>query len=257
MLHENNVTTYAPVAVVNWTNEEGARFPPCMLGSGVWAEHFTTEYGHSRVDLAGISLGRQLKRIGYVGPELASFKTNPILAHFEVHIEQGPILDKASLPVGVVRGVQSMKWYNLKVVGREAHTGSTPMDRRSDALLGAAKMTVEANRIATTGHLAERGARATIAVINSSPQSINTIAGDVQMNLDLRSPFDEDVAEIERQCRESFARISKEHELSLTFDTIWTSPAVSFNETMKQCIRSSAAELKCNLELTSGAGHDS
>ena len=257
VLHENNITTYAPLAIVNWTNEEGARFPPCMLGSGVWAEQFTTEYGHSRTDLAGISLGDELKRIGYVGSEAASYKTNPILAHFEVHIEQGPILDQAQLPAAVVRGVQSMRWYNLRVVGREAHTGSTPMDRRSDALLGCAKMIVEANRIATTGELAERGARATIAVINSSPQSINTIAGDVQMNLDVRSPFDEDVIEIERQCRENFEKISKEHGLTLTFETIWTSPAVNFNETMKQCVRSSALELGCTLELTSGAGHDS
>jgi metal-dependent amidase/aminoacylase/carboxypeptidase family protein len=129
------------------------------------------------------------------------------------------------------------------------------MDRRSDALLGCAKMIVEANRIATTGELAERGARATIAVINSRPQSINTIAGDVQMNLDVRSPFDEDVVEIERQCRENFEKISKEHGLTLTFETI--SPAVNFNKTMKQCVRSSALELGCNMELTSGAGHDS
>jgi hydantoinase/carbamoylase family amidase len=257
VLHENNITTYAPLAIVNWTNEEGARFPPCMLGSGVWAEQFTTEYGHTRTDLAGISLGDELKRIGYVGSEAASYKTNPILAHFEVHIEQGPILDQAELPAAVVRGVQSMRWYNLRVVGREAHTGSTPMDRRSDALLGCAKMIVEANRIATTGELAKRGARATIAVINSSPQSINTVAGDVQMNLDVRSPFDEDVVEIERQCRENFEKISKEHGLTLAFDTIWTSPAVNFNETMKQCVRSSALELGCNMELTSGAGHDS
>lgn len=131
------------------------------------------------------------------------------------------------------------------------------MDRRSDALLGAAKMVVEANRIATTGDLAARGARATIAVINPSPQSINTIARDVQMNLDVRSPFDEDVAEIERQCRENFFKICDKHRLQIIFETIWTSPAVNFNEVMKQCVRSSALELGCSMELTSGAGHDS
>lgn len=81
-LHENNVTTYAPLAIVDWTNEEGARFPPAMLGSGVWAEQFTTEYGQSRTDLAGVTLGSELKRIGYVGKEAASYKSNPILAHF-------------------------------------------------------------------------------------------------------------------------------------------------------------------------------
>jgi len=250
VLHENNVTTYAPLAIIDWTNEEGARFPPAMLGSGVWAEQFSTEYGQTRTDLAGVSLGEELSRIGYVGSEDASFKTNPILAHFEVHIEQGPILDQAEEAAAVVRGVQSMKWYELRVIGREAHTGSTPMDRRSDALLGAAKMIVEANRVATTGELAERGARATIAVINATPQSINTISGDVKMNLDVRSPFDEDVEEIERLCRDAFQKISQEHGLQLTFDTIWTSPAVNFNETMKQCVRNSALEIGCRMELT-------
>lgn len=256
-LHENNVTTYAPLAIVDWTNEEGARFPPAMLGSGVWAEQFTTEYGQSRTDLAGVTLGSELKRIGYVGKEAASYKSNPILAHFEVHIEQGPILDQAEQAAAVVRGVQSMKWYNLIITGCEAHTGSTPMDRRSDALLGAAKMIVEANRIATTGALNARGARATIAVINSGPQSINTIAGSVQLNLDVRSPFDADVEEIERLCREGFGEIAAEHGLELRFETIWTSPAVDFNETMKACVRSAARDIGCEMELTSGAGHDS
>jgi len=228
-----------------------------MLGSGVWAEEFSTEYGQSRADLSGVSLGDELKRIGYIGSEKASWKSNPILAHFEIHIEQGPILDEAKEAAAVVRGVQSMRWYDIKVVGREAHTGSTPMERRSDALLGAAKMIVEANRIATTGELAARGARATIAVINSGPQSINTIAGEVQMNLDVRSPSDEDVEEIEKLCRNGFKKISEEHGLQLTFDTIWTSPAVNFNETMKACVRSAALEIGCKMELTSGAGHDS
>ncbi|TVY47795.1 N-carbamoyl-L-amino-acid hydrolase [Lachnellula occidentalis] len=256
VMHENNITTYAPLAVINWTNEEGARFAPAMLGSGVWAGQFTTEYGHARADVKGIKLGDELERIGYVGTEKSSWETNPILAYFEVHIEQGPILDKAQLPAALVKGVQSIAWYSLKITGREGHTGSTPMDRRSDALLGAAKMIVETNRIATTGELAARGARATIAVINSGPQSINTIAGDVQVNLDLRSPFDEDVVEIERLCREGFEEISKLHGLKLEFENIWTSPAVNFDKTMQQCVRESGLELGCTMELTSGAGHD-
>lgn len=123
ILHENNITTYAPFAVIDWTNEEGARFPPAMLGSGVWAEQFTTEYGHTRSDLEGKVLGEELKRIEYLGPEPCTYKAIPLLAYFEVHIEQGPILDKAESPAAVVKGVQSMRWYNLEVTGREAHTG--------------------------------------------------------------------------------------------------------------------------------------
>lgn len=255
-IHDNSITTYAPLAVINWTNEEGARFPPAMLASGVWAGEFTVEYGLSRADQQGQTIREELQKIGFQGPEPCSYKAVPLLAHFEVHIEQGPILDEAEQPAAVVKGVQSMRWYNLELTGRECHTGTTPMDRRQDALLGAAKMIVETNRIVTSGALAERGARGTIAVLNSKPQSINTIAGKVQMNLDIRAPLDEDVAEIERLCQESFAKISNESGLGLRFENIWTSPAVHFNPVMIQCVRESCHRQSCTIELVSGAGHD-
>lgn len=256
-MHENNITTYAPLAIINWTNEEGARFPPAMLSSGVWGGAFSTEYGHSRSDANGIKLKDELERIGFLGEIPCSYDANPLSAHFEVHIEQGPILDAAELPVGVVRGVQSIRWYNVDVVGREAHTGTTPMDRRSDALLGAAKMIVETNRFVTEGELASRGARATIAVINSSPDSINTISGKVRMGLDIRAPADEDVVKVEELCRARFQEICDEHGLKLGFDCFWTSPALHFDPVMVQCVRDSAKELGCEMELVSGAGHDS
>lgn len=255
-VHENGITTYAPLAIVNWTNEEGARFPPAMLGSGVWAEEFTVEYGLSRTDQHGRTIGEELESISFKGSDPCTYKAIPLLAHFEVHIEQGPILDEAEQPAAVVKGVQSMRWYNLEVTGRECHTGTTPMDRRQDALLGAAKMIVETNRITTTGALGERGARGTIAVINSSPQSINTIAGRVQMNLDVRAPLDSDVAEIESLCREGFAKIASEHGLDLKLENIWTSPAVHFDPVMVQCVKESCHEQQCTLEIVSGAGHD-
>ncbi|PSN62402.1 putative N-carbamoyl-L-amino acid hydrolase [Corynespora cassiicola Philippines] len=257
VLHTNSVTTYAPVAVVDWTNEEGARFSPAMLCSGVWGGAFTTQYAQSRQDPEGKILGDELKRIGYNGATPCSYEANPLLAHFEIHIEQGPILDIAEKPVGIVTGVQSIRWYNVGVQGREAHTGSTPMNRRSDALLGAAKMIVETNRIVTETEVAPRGGRATIAVINSSPQSINTIAGKVSLGLDIRAPADGDVELIEKQCREAFEMISKEHGLELTFDNFWISPAVNFDPVMLACIKQSAAELDCGMEIVSGAGHDS
>lgn len=109
ILHENKITTYAPLAVVDWTNEEGARFPPAMLCSGVWAEQFSVEYGHSRSDLSGTTLKQELERIEFLGSEPCTYRTNPLLAHFEIHIEQGPMLDEAEQPVAVVRGVQSMR----------------------------------------------------------------------------------------------------------------------------------------------------
>lgn len=258
-LHEHNITTYAPLAIIDWTNEEGARFPPAMLSSGVWAHAFTLPYGHGRTDLsdASITLGAELQRIGFLGTEACSYETNPLSAHFEVHIEQGPILDRAEEPVGVVTGVQSMRWYNIELVGAEAHTGTTPMDHRRDALLGAAQMIVETNRLSNTPGSTEKQTRMTIAVLNSSPQSINTIAGQVQMNLDIRSPGNGDVEAAEAECRSSFAKIAEAQGLELKFEMIWSSKAVVFDEVMVGCIRASAGELGCSRELTSGAGHDS
>lgn len=257
VIHVNNITTYAPIAVVNWTNEEGARFPPAMLCSGVWGGAFTPEWALARSDPEGKTLGEELKRIGYAGPTLCSYEANPLSAHFEVHIEQGPILDQAEQSAAIVKGVQSIKWYNIAIRGREAHTGTTPMDRRSDALLGVAKMIVETNRFVTEGEVAARGGRATIAVINSSPQSINTIAGSVEFGLDIRAPADSDVELIEGLCLARFNEICKEHGLQITVDNFWVSPAVLFDATMVNCVRESANEIGCSLELTSGAGHDS
>lgn len=256
VVHENNVTTYAPLAIVNWTNEEGARFPPAMLGSGVWGGEFTTEFGYKATSLDGTTMKQELDRIGYVGDVPCSYEANPLLAHFEVHIEQGPILDEAQKAVGIVKGAQSIRWYHVKVTGRAAHTGSTPMDRRSDALLAAAKMIVEVNRIVTTGELFTRGARGTIAVINALPQSVNTISGDVKMSLDIRSPHDEDVEKIESLCREAFERICSEHGTKVDLDCFWKSPATVFDPEMVNCVRESAREFDCSHEIVSGAGHD-
>jgi hydantoinase/carbamoylase family amidase len=257
VLHQHNITTYAPVAVVNWTNEEGARFPPAMLCSGVWGGEFSVEWAQSRSDPAGNTLGQELKKIGYLGSTSCSFEANPLVAHFEVHIEQGPVLDSVQQPAATVLGVQSMKWYNVEIRGREAHTGTTPMDRRSDTLLGAAKMIVETNKFVTNGLIFDRGGRATIAVINSMPQSINTIAGNVHLGLDIRAPTDSDVELIESHCRDEFAKICEEHGLSMTIDNFWTSPALNFDAKMVSCVRDSAAEIGCGMELVSGAGHDS
>lgn len=258
VLHQYKITTYAPVAVIDWTNEEGARFPPAMLCSGVWGGEFTVDWAHARADPEGRTLKEELQRIGYLGTVPCSYDANPLLAHFEVHIEQGPILDRAEQAAAVVKGVQSMRWYNVQITGREAHTGTTPMESRSDALLGAAKMIVATNKIVTEGAIFERGGRASIAVINSLPQSINTISGNVRLGLDIRAPADSDVKLIESLCKKQFQEICDEHGLKMEIDNFWVSPAVNFNPTMVQCVRESCNSVGCDsLELVSGAGHDS
>jgi len=258
-LHEHGVTTYAPLAIVDWTNEEGARFPPAMLSSGVWAGAFTLAYGHARTDLLdpSVTLKAELARTGFLGDEGCSHASNPLLAHFELHIEQGPILDRAQEAVGIVAGVQSMRWFRIEVVGAEAHTGTTPMECRRDALLGAARMIVAANELSTTEEAAAKQLRMTIAVVESAPQSINTIAGRVVMNLDIRAPADEDVEAAEAACRAAFAGIAEAAGLEVKVEGIWDSEALRFDEVMVGCVRAAAAEVGCEREITSGAGHDS
>lgn len=251
VIHEANVTTYAPLAVVNWTNEEGARFPPAMLGSGVWAGQFTLEHGQSRESVEGITMAKELERIEYLGSTPCSSQEYPLSAHFEVHIEQGTILDRAEKAVGIVTGAQSVRWFRLLLTGRAEHTGGTPMDNRSDALLVAAKMIVEVNKTAI-----ERGARATVSTAKSSPQSMNTIAGSVELGLDLRAPTDEEMDDLERTLKHSFDAINAEHGTSLDMEVVWDSKATHFDPEMVDCVRQSAKRIGCSDEMTSFIGHD-
>lgn len=251
VIHEANVTTYAPLAVVNWTDEEGARFPPAMLGSGVWAGQFTLEHGQSRESVEGITMAKELGRIGYLGSTPCSSQENPLSAHFEVHIEQGTILDRAEKAVGIVTGAQSVRWFHLSLTGRAEHTGGTPMDNRSDALLAAAKMIVEVNKIAI-----ERGVRATVSTAKSYPQSMNTIAGNVELSLDLRAPTDQDMDELERLLKTTFDAINTEHGTTLAMDVVWDSKATHFDPEMVDCVRQSAKEVGCSHEMSSFIGHD-
>lgn len=258
-VHDNDIKTYAPLAVVNWTNEEGARFPQAMCSSGVWAEEFPLSYVYGLKDGTGVTFKSELKRIGYQGEIECSYKHNPLLAHFEVHIEQGPLLDQAEKPAAVVTGVESIKWYYITISGRESHAGSTPMDQRQDALLGAAEIITAANRVVTDTSLqsGKLGARATVAWIESSPQSPNTIAGKVKISLDLRATTDADMAVVVKQCEEDFNKIADRLGVGFDMQHTWTSQEIKFDSSMVECIRQSAKDEGCDMELVSHIGHDS
>ncbi|KPI40106.1 N-carbamoyl-L-amino acid hydrolase [Cyphellophora attinorum] len=251
-VHEARVTTYAPLAVVNWTNEEGARFPPAMLGSGVWAGQFTLEHGQTRQSVTGETMKQELERIGYLGSTPCSNTDNPLSAHFEVHIEQGTILDGAEQPVGIIRGAQSVRWYRLVVTGRAEHTGGTPMDKRSDSLLVAAQMIVNVNEVAL-----RRNFRATVSTARSDPVSMNTIAGKVELSLDLRAPTDQDMEELESELKQAFSSISAKHGTEFSMDIVWDSRATYFDEQMVDCVRQAAISQGCEHEMMSYIGHDS
>src|SRR5216683_1655981 len=179
-LNDLGYETEAPIEIVAWTNEEGSRFSPAMVGSGVFAGVFDLAGGLGRPDnVSGALLGAELERIGFAG--LAPVGGRPVAAYFEAHIEQGPILEAAGLPIGIVTGAQGQRWYEITVTGQEAHAGPTPMPRRRDALVGAARMIDAVNQI---GHAHAPHACATVGFVQVSPNSRNTIPGRVFFTVD-------------------------------------------------------------------------
>src|SRR3954447_25020011 len=186
-LNDLGYETEAPVEIVAWTNEEGSRFSPAMVGSGVFAGVFDLDRALATRDntSAALTFGAELGRFGFAGPEPVGGRA--VRAYFEAHIEQGPILEAAGLPVGIVTGAQGQRWYEITVTCQEAHAGPTPMPRRRDALVGASRLVLEVNRIGLEN---QPYACATVGLIESSPNSRNTIPGKVFFTVDFRHPDD-------------------------------------------------------------------
>ncbi len=249
-LNDAGYETNAPVEVAVWTNEEGARFAPAMVASGVFAGAFDLDYALSRTDPEGKRFGEELQRIGYAGPEPVGFR---IGAYFEAHIEQGPILENREKTIGIVTGGQGQRWYEIDIVGMESHAGTTPMELRKDALVGAAELIVAARRIAT----ARENGRATVGVINSMPQSRNTIPGRVSMTLELRHPDDAVLTGMDREMRDEAERIAGAHGLEMKIEPIWYFPPQPFDPHCVEAVRRAAEKAGYPaMEIVSGAGHD-
>ena len=252
-LGDSSFQTNAPIEVINWTNEEGARFAPAMLASGTFAGVFTPDYAYSRQDRDGVSFATALDAIGYRGPE--PIGGHKLSAHFELHIEQGPILEAESRTIGVVTGVQSIRWYEATVTGLDGHAGATPMRLRRDALLGVARMIEAVNDVAMA-HAPD--AVGTVGLIESKPNSRNVVPGEVFFTIDLRHPDDSVVAEMDAEVRAALAIIAESDDLDLALEQTWESPAVHFDEGCIQAVRNAA--VACGFssrDLVSGAGHDS
>lgn len=217
------------------------------------------ETAHALKDDDGISLLEELERTGYLGTIECSFKENPLLAHFECHIEQGPKLDRAEEACAVVTGVESIMWYYITLHGKEGHAGSTPMNTRQDALLGAAKIIDCSNRIVTDPSLesGRLGARATVAWIQSEPQSLNTIASKVKIGLDLRATTDKDMAIVVSEIKSQFPLIASSLNLTMDLEHSWTSAGRDFDPKMRACLSTAAEEKGCKMQLVSHIGHDS
>lgn len=273
VLKDHHVETEYPVGVVNWTNEEGARFPISMVSSGVWAGKIPLEKAHGLRSVVGnerATMKSELERIGYLGSVKASPEGTPIAAHFELHIEQGPILESSQRKIGVVQGVQAYKWFTIDVKGRDCHTGTTNFANRADALLTASKLMLHSHRAAT-----KAGALASTGILTLQPGSTNTVPGIVRFSLDIRAAKDETVEIVEAECKDAFERIARGEDVGglqqgctpgLPCTVDWTtdsvSPAIKFHPDCISCVESAAHDLlgkekELTMPMTSGAGHDS
>jgi len=251
-LHEAGYETNAPIEIVNWTNEEGSRFAPAMLASGVYAGAFTTQFAFEREDRQGVTFVDALTSIGYRGPEPVG--QHKFGAMFELHIEQGPILEDEGKVIGVVQGVQGMRWYEVTVVGQDAHTGATPMYLRKNALLGVARLVDRIDAIAWKHAPAAVG---TVGLIEVKPNSRNVIPGEVFFTVDFRHPDEEALQVMEDEFRASLPEILDPLKLTFEEKRIWNSPAVKFAPELIDCVRKGVAKAGyANRDMVSGAGHD-
>jgi N-carbamoyl-L-amino-acid hydrolase len=253
-LNDRGITTKAPLEVVNWTNEEGCRFPPAMIASGVFAGVFDLEYGLSRKDHAGRAIGEELQRIGYAGERPVGQR--PVGALFELHIEQGPILEAEGQRIGIVTGAQGARWYDCAVTGAETHAGAAPMESRRDALRGAAALLEEIYRIA---HDRAPAGRATVGEFQAYPGSRNTVPGRVRFTVDLRHPDGNTMDAMDHALREVFeqARGRAAGGLEFQLEQIWYAPPVAFDPECIAAVRQAAGKLGLSArEIVSGAGHD-
>lgn len=251
-LNDLGYETEHPIEVAVWTNEEGARFPPAMIASGVFAGIFDLDYGLSREDRDGRTIGEELERIGYNGSEEVGGRD--IHAFFEVHIEQGPILEDAETTIGVVTDAQGLMWYDLTLTGVESHAGPTPMPLRKDALLGAARVTEAVNRIALDNAPFGCG---TVGMMDVFPNSRNVIPGRVGMTIDLRHP---DLAVLENMneaIEASVTAIAADIGLTAELERIFYYRPVHFDDSCVSAVREAGRDCGFSMrDMVSGAGHD-
>jgi len=251
-LNDLDVSTKHPIVVVNWTNEEGTRFAPAMLASGVFAGRHEQDWAYDRTDSDGKKFGDELKRIGWVGDEKVG--SRKMHAMFELHIEQGPILEAENKDIGVVTHGQGLRWIECKITGKESHTGSTPMHMRKNAGRGLALVTELVHEIAMKNQPNAVGA---IGHIDVYPNSRNIIPGQIVCTIDMRThlldKLQSMVAELEERAPKLCEEIGVEFECSIVgqFDP----PA--FDEGCVSAVREAAEELGySHMDIISGAGHD-
>jgi N-carbamoyl-L-amino-acid hydrolase len=251
-LNDLDIKTRHPIEICMWTNEEGSRFAPAMIASGVFAGAFTLEQALAMRDTDGKAFGEELDRIGYSGP--AKVGGRPIHALFELHIEQGPILEEEGTEIGIVTAANGQKWYEITITGVESHAGPTPMNRRKDALLGAARIVELVNRI---GHDHDPSACATCGMIEAYPNSRNVIPGRVFLTVDFRHPDGDKLITMDKALRAGLDDIAARTGVTLEVAMVADFPPLPFEASCVAAVRNAAAKLGySHRDITSGAGHD-
>jgi beta-ureidopropionase / N-carbamoyl-L-amino-acid hydrolase len=238
-LNDHGIQTEAPIEVAFWTNEEGSRFVPVMMGSGVFAKAFTLEHAYAAADTAGLTVKGELERIGYLGTEEPG--AHPLGSYFETHIEQGPVLEDHG-------------WYDCVVTGMEAHAGPTPMALRKDALQVATKLMQE---VVACAHRHPPHGRGTVGMVQVFPNSRNVIPGNVKFSIDLRNASDALCDAMDADIRAVAARLSAESGLSIVITPVSSYPAQPFHADCVDAVARAADKLGySNMRVVSGAGHD-
>lgn len=251
-LAEGRVRTRRPVEVVAWTNEEGARFSPSMMASGAVAGIFDVAYVYSRQDRDGLTFGDELARIGYKG-ERAN-RPGPIHAYLEPHIEQGPVLEAEGLPLAVVTGILGLKWMNVTLTGVQQHAGPSPMRRRHDAMVAAARIIHGVRDLALSYPDPVVG---TVGRIGALPGIINQVPGRVELSVDLRHPEPGGHEELGERALALIERVADEEGVEAKVDVFWTCPPVQFRPEMVNLIEAKVKMVGAPVRrLVSGAGHD-
>jgi len=249
-LNDASVRTRSPLEVASWTNEEGSRFVPTLMGSGVFAGVYALEDVLKNKDGDGISVGDALKAIGYRGEA----RPHKVAAYFEAHIEQGPVLEDTRTTIGVVQGALGQRWYDVVITGQDAHAGPTPMELRKDALLAAAELTLEVNRIATSFPDSARG---TVGHMQVKPNSRNVIPGEVRMSVDLRNARDSTLLAMKKDLTETADRIARARRVSLSLEEVVYFPPSEFAPELVARVRAAAQALGLShRDIVSGAAHD-
>ena len=252
-LNDHALTTEHPIELSVWCNEEGSRFPMAMMGSAVWSGRLPLDTAHGLTDRAGISVRHELERAGVAAD--APLSRQRVKASFEVHIEQGPVLEQKAKSIGIVTGVQHMSRHEVVVEGQEAHAGPTPMDMRRDPIRVLAELLPA---LYAAAEQRGRDARITFGFIETLPGSPNTVPGRLRFTVDVRHPDAQQYNALREEMNRLVHAALERHALKGQIRCVWEAPGVSFDVDCIAAVRSATAALGfSSLEMVSGAGHDS